>query len=879
MSALAERDELLERSAHLAALGESLRIVLAGSGGQLVLVGGEAGAGKTALLQRCCDDLRSRACIFWGTCDALLTPGPLGPLFDIAEVIGGELERLVTGGARPHEVVGALIRELDRRAPTILVLEDLHWADEATLDVLRLLGRRLRAVQVLVLVSYRDDELEQTHPLRLVLGELSSERAVGRLEVAPLSAAAVATLAATHALDPVELHRRTNGNAFFVTEVLAAGTGEIPPTVRDAVLARAARLTPPARALLDAVAVVSPQAEVWLLESIAGKNVAYLGECLTSGMLRAMPAGVAFRHELARLACEQALTPDRRVALHRMALAALADPPNSICDLARLADHAEGAQDGHAVLRFAPAAAARAAELGAHREAAAQYARALRFAALEPTETQAELLQRRAEECGLTDQSVEAIDAAERALAFRRQLGDRPKEAELLSSLSALLWCPGRVAESDELGVAALTVLEDLPPGRDLATAYSDAARRCMNAEDAAGALDWGKRAIDLAQRLGDVESEIRALTCVGTTDLLAGRRAGIETAERSIELAQAAGLEDCVAAGYVNIAWATTRTRTYELADQCLTTGLAYCNERGLDLHRRYLLMYRARAQLDQGRWSDATQSAEFVLREPSASVLLRILPLVVQALVRARQGATDVGPPLDTALTLAGPTGQLQGIGVVAAARAEAAWLQGDRAAVATATDDALELALRQRSSWLVGELSCWRRRAGIKEPVLLSAADPWTAELEGDCLRAARLWRELGCPYDAALALAHAEDEQPLRQAHHDLQALAAAPAAAIVARQLRERGARDVPRGPRAAARSNAAGLSARELEVLELVATGARNAEIARRLFISDKTAGHHVSAILRKLGVSNRGQASAAAVMLGLTDKPWSGAN
>ena len=375
-----ERSELLERSRQFAALGESLAAVLGSSRGRLVLVGGEAGVGKTALVSRFCEEHGGSARILWSACDALFTPRPLGPLLDVAEVTGGELEELVESGARPHEVAAALMGELRTRAPTILVIEDLHWADEATLDVLKLLARRIEGVHALVLASYRDEELDRAHPLRLVLGEFASSQAVERLKLEPLSPAAVATLAEPHGVDADELYRKTEGNPFFVTEVLAAGEGEIPDTVRDAVLAHAARLSPAARTLLEAAAVVPPPVELWLLETLAADVFDQLDECLTSGMLTAAPASVAFRHELARLAVEESLAPNRRVALHQKALAALADPPTGAPELARLAHHAEAAGDREAVLEFAPAAAAQAASLGAHLEAAAQYARALRFA-------------------------------------------------------------------------------------------------------------------------------------------------------------------------------------------------------------------------------------------------------------------------------------------------------------------------------------------------------------------------------------------------------------------------------------------------------------------------------------------------------------------
>jgi predicted ATPase len=261
-----ERSELLERSRELATLRESLAAVAAGSRGKLALVAGEAGVGKTALLRRLSEEPHG-ARLLWGSCAALFTPRPLGPLLEIAELTGGAFAVAMAADSRPHDVVGALLRELGTRAPTVLVLEDLHWADEATLDVLRLLPGRIATVPALVIATYRDDELERDHPLRIVLGELGAGEGIERLALQLLSREAVATLAEPYGLDADDLYRTTTGNPFFVTEVLAAEKAEIPPTVRDAVLARMARVSPAARTLLEAVSLVPPQAELSLLEA------------------------------------------------------------------------------------------------------------------------------------------------------------------------------------------------------------------------------------------------------------------------------------------------------------------------------------------------------------------------------------------------------------------------------------------------------------------------------------------------------------------------------------------------------------------------------------------------------------------------------------
>lgn len=870
MAAVDPTVDLVERSEQLAVLADEVDSVRECSQGRVLLVSGEAGVGKTALLRRFCTgtDLPR---VLWGACDALFTPRPLGPLLDIAPAVGGEFARLVEVGALPHEVATALLRELEARRPTVLVLEDMHWADEATLDVIRLLGRRVESVPALVVVTFRDDELDRSHPLRVVLGELTTAAPLERLSLAPLSRLALTELAAPATLDLDELYQKTGGNPFFVTEVLAAGAEDVPPTVRDAVLGRAARLSPSARAVLDAVSIVPSRCELWLLGELAGRGAADLEECLSSGMLAAAADAVAFRHELARLALEESLSANRRASLHQVALRALAASPAGEEDPARLAHHAEAAGDAVAVLRYAPAAAARASALGAHREAGEQYARALRFADELPLGDRAALLEQFSNENYLTDDFDAAIEAMERALECYRTLGDVERQGASLGLLSRLLWCPGRTEEAAAAADQAMGLLEQLPSGHDLAMTYAQLASLYMNLEDAERCLEWGTRAMALAEELGDDEVLVKSLNDVGTSEFLVGKPQGREKLERSLELAREAGLDVHVGRAYVHLVWAATRQRSYDVALGYLDEGVAYCRARDLELWTWHLIGDQARIAVDQGRWEDAAEAAALVVREPRTSISVPVLQgLCVLGLLRARRGDPAAWEVLDEAARIAKQSGGLQEIAPVAAARAEAAWLEGDHEKVRAATDVAFALAVERRSPWVAGELACWRWRAGIEGNAAALVAEPYALSIRGDWACAAELWRDLGCPYERALALADADDETALREALDELNRLGARRPAGLVARRVRELGGTCVPRGPRPTTRANPAGLTKREVEVLGLIGEGLRNGEIATRLFLSEKTVHHHVSAVLRKLNVQTRGQAAAEAQRLGL---------
>jgi DNA-binding CsgD family transcriptional regulator len=672
-------------------------------------------------------------------------------------------------------------------------------------------------------------------------------------------------------MDAADLFRKTAGKPFYVTEVLAAGDATIPTTVRDAVLSRAARLPPAAMAVLEAVAIVPAAAELWLLEGLVGATLDGLDACLSSGMLATEEGAVTFRHELARLAIDASLTPVRKMSLHRQALSVLVASRRAAPDLARLVHHADGAGDAEAVARWAPAAAERAAALGSHREATAQYAAALRYAAAWSPAERAELLERQAHESYLADLFDISISAGREAVTCFSEAGDRLREGAALRQLSHHLRCTGQADDAEAIGHRSVAVLEQLAPGRELALAYSNGASISMNADDAVAAADAGRRALALATELDDTEALIHTLNTLGTVDLLAGNAEGRAGIERSLELALEASLDEHVGRAFVNLGWAANRSRSYAGVDTRLQAGIDYCSERGLVLWRYYLLAYKSRVALDQGRWSEAIELTQQVLRDPR-TMLARVPALVVLALIRARRGDPDCWTPADEALALAEPTGELQHLAPVAAARAELAWLTGQPASVDSMTQTVLELAIQRRASWAIGELDCWRWRVGLPSMAGDEAAEPYAAEMAGDSVGAAEIWAERGCPYEAALARSGANDETVLRQVLSDLHDLGAHATAGVVARRLRESGARQVPRGPRPASRANPANLTTRELEVLKLLAEGLRNAEVASHLYLSTRTVEHHISALLAKLNVGNRADAITAAARLGLLD-------
>jgi DNA-binding CsgD family transcriptional regulator/tetratricopeptide (TPR) repeat protein len=849
--------ELLERERYLADLTAWFGAA-AEREGCIALVRGEAGIGKTVLLQEFSKRQRETR-VLWGACDALFTPRPLAPLHDIARQTQGALLTAVNSSANRDEIFTAALDELER-AKALVVFEDLHWADEATLDLLKYLGRRIHRTHTMLVATYRDDEVGPRHPLRFVIGDLPRANTV-RMSLSPLSESAVAQLATRAGRPSKGLHRVTGGNPLFVTEVLATVTDAVPVTVRDAVLARAARLSPAAREIAELVCVVPGKAELWLLEQTARPDESDIEGCLSTGMVRDEDGALAFRHELARRALEDSLSRARQQSLHAKVLSILALRPG--IPAARLAHHADGAHNAEEVLRFAPIAAAQAASVGAHREAASHYHAALRHAENVAPERRVHLQELLSYECHLTGQHERAIEIQRSALEFWRASGQRVKEGEALRWLSRLSWFAGNSAEANQYGIDAVKTLESLPPGPELAMAYCIRADLDMEAHEADSAIEWAQRAIALAEPCANAEILSEALNTRGTVRLIGGDISGWADLDRSLQFALACGVSERVAGCYTNLAAMAVSSRQYAQASAYLSEGLAYSEEHDLDSWWLYMLAYRARMRFEQGNWNGASDDAEAVLRHPRTTSISRIPALRILGHLRIRRGDPDANLPLEEARALAGPIPELQRIGTLAAIGAEAAWLAGDREGVLREVQSAYELVCQRRDPRMKGELAAWLWRAGVLEQQPSDIAEPYAMEISRDWGGAARAWKALGCPYEQATVLALYGTEAEHREALTIFEQLGAAPAAQALRKDMRAHGARGVPRGSRISTRCNPYGLTRREAEIFALLSDGLRNSVIAKRLFVSTKTVDHHVSAILSKLRVPSRAEAIA----------------
>jgi DNA-binding CsgD family transcriptional regulator/tetratricopeptide (TPR) repeat protein len=851
--------ELLERAEPLAELDDLL--TAGAAGGRVALVAGEAGAGKSALVVAFTERSGARARVLWGACDPLLTPRALGPLHDIARQVGGELsERVSTPESRRADVFESLLAALDgprQRARPVVVIEDLHWADEATLDMVAFLGRRLPQVRALLVLTYRDDEIGPDHQLRTVLAGLP-RAVVRRLALPPLSATAVAELARRAGRTADSVHQVTGGNPLLVTEVLAQRALDVPATVRDLVLARLAGLSVPAREVAGLVSVVPSQVEAVLLRD----HAAEVDECLAAGVLIVTAAdGLAFRHELLRRAVEESLSPVRRAALHAEVLAGLSGRPG--VDPARLVHHAHHAGDHAAVLRWVPVAAQRAAEVGAYRQAAAHYATALPLTVDQPAVDRAGMLEAyslAAYHGGLTP---EALDAVQQALTLRESTGDAERIGEDLRWVSRLSWWNGRPDEARAAAVRAIEVLETMPPGAALAAAYGQLSGLHQLSDDVDDAIRWAERARDLARRVGDVRTELRATVHVGSIRMKTGDPSGIPLLDEAHRRAVAAGCDDDAGLALVNIGTIAMDRGELDVAPEALDRALEFTIARDLDGYTRHTLGHRARLRLLRGDWRAARADADQALTGPEQPGAALVPALAVRGLIRVRRGESGGRDDLELAAARAHRTGEAQFVAPASAALAELYWLIGRPDRAAAEAKRGLEVIERAGNMWWLGELAFWLWRCGGLSEAPRNTARPFRLLIDGDWPGAAEEWAARGCPYPRAEALA-CGDGEAIAEAVRIFDGFGAAVAARRARAELRDLGL-PVPRGPRASTAADPIGLTARQAEVLRLLADGLSNAQIAARLTLSAKTVDHHVSAVLAKLGVRNRGQAAAAA--------------
>jgi DNA-binding CsgD family transcriptional regulator len=859
--------ELLERDEQLRQLNQAFAHASAGHG-RIVALAAEAGAGKTALVEQFVRRQAHHATLHWGACENLSTPEILLPLRDIARASGKSLD---THADHVHLFEWLLRLLADATTPSILVIEDLHWGDTATLDLLRFLARRIARVRVLLLLTYRDEEVGARSPIRHLLGE-ATPGSVERMTLQPLSRAAVEQLAVKAGRSGEAVYALTAGNPFLVTESLAAIQSIPTDAVRDATLARVSRLSAAARNILEAVSIFPRRAETAVVAELLATGLdAALDECIEKGMLWLDGGIVRFRHELARLAIEASVAPTQRRELHRRVVNELRRRRGSRAG--EIAHHAERAADVPALLEFSQIAADEAARVGAPREAASHYGRMLRHRDLLDARLLVKTLECHAEQSYLMGDSVTAMSSMTEAAQLRRDTHDAVGLGRNLTRLTRFAWMCGRRADAERYVRDAIDVLRAVPPGAELAWAFSHQSQLDMLAFRHDSAIDWGEQALTLAIALDEKEIIAHALSNLGSARGELESSAGHVDLERAFELAVAGHYHDHVERAACNLTCLYYWHRDYPASLAQIDRGIAYAVARELTHWEGYLRGWRAMIHLDLGDWAAAEEEAQEISSRQFISDVYRFPALIALARLRLRRGDPDDGTPLEAARRLSASLDELQRTVYIAVVQAERLWLTEERSAersqVIALLKDVQQQAAERQGRWVGESVALWLYVLGERGLSTAGLSEPFRAHCEGRWQEAAAGWEQLGQPYERALALSMGDDDAQ-REALALFDRLVAVPAATRLRREMRSSGARAIPRGPIAETRASVAGLTRRQTRVLELVAEGMTNAEIAERLCISGKTAEHHVSAILGRFEAGSRREAVASARKLGL---------
>ena len=847
---------LIERDRELGRLDDALADL--GNGGKVVLIRGEAGIGKSALVSEFLEAHHGEIRAYVGYCDDLLTPQPLGPFWDLARDgprLGASLNESDARGVM--ETVLDLLSTTLR--PNVVLIEDTQWVDDASLDVIKYLGRRISSTNGLLLLTYREAEVDLDHPLRTALGAVPAASII-RLNLSPLSGDAVRRLAGSRDIDIEQLVELTGGNPLLVTELSVEGLDGVPESIQESVLARVSNLQPDTVRMLEVASVVPGGVEPRLLTLVGAYTEASQDESVRSGMLQFHEGRLQFRHEIMRRAVEQALPPVRRRRLNQSVLGALIETGS---DLSRVVHHAREADDATVITKYAPLAAQAAMQAGSYREAASQ------FRALGPHLAQIDEADRGAildswAQSEFFIDNLEALGLLESAIELHRRRGDA---AALVSSLTFAV----RLMEVNGMPERATKVSEELRDltqtvGPELASrASAQNAWLALMRSDLLEARDLARESLRLLDHHDDDFTRLHALNTLGFVEHLEGDPAGVGHLEQARAIASREGHRFEEARALVNLAGATLQTidlqDCFEFAHLASQTAERY----ELGPLENYADSILANVLDLRGQWEEAETLLYSTLgSHPHVEVQsLRIL-----GVLHARTGKSDAEELLERAWDLAERSGETQNIGPAVASWAEFCWINNRLDdPMLDECERAVSLLAHGRQGLHLGELCLWLHSVGRLESIPDHLPEPFRETIQGNAATATDLWDNLGCPYHKALAMMSQTDDIAI-QGLEILEELGAVPVAAKFRKRLRDKGM-TVPRGKSRQARAHPAGLTARQAEVLELLTEGLTNTEIADQLFLSLRTVENHVSAILSKLHVTNREEAVRAAAKLG----------
>ncbi|MDO6435149.1 LuxR C-terminal-related transcriptional regulator [Flavitalea sp. BT771] len=861
--------ELIERAGFLSLLKSKFDAIE--SEGHCILVSGEAGIGKTSLIRAFCKEQKDECNIYLGTCDALFTPRPLAPLYDIVWQMGSDLPNNSENLADRAGLFARILHELaSQRRRTLIVFEDVHWADEATLDFIKFLARRITRIQCLFVLTYRDDEVNSFNQLRNVLGQLPPD-SFTRMQLVPLSREAVEKMAEEKGYKGEDVYSISGGNPFYVNEILASYSLGVPENVKDSILSVYNRMDERSKQVWQVLSVLPTGLELKYLVQMDPAYATAIEPCLEARILLLQDGLVRFKHELYRRTIEVSLSPLLRVDLNKRILELFRENFEQNHETERIIHHAKNANEYDVVIQYAPLAAKQAAALGAHTEASKLYYTAIEYYQGSDKDKLLEFYEPYAYECYLTSRVKEAIVYQGKALRIWKERNDIEKMGNCMRFLSRLWWFSGNRKQAENYAFQAIEVLEDQPSSTVKAMAFSNLSQLKMMAHQAEECMAWGEKAIAIAKELGDEETLAHALNNIGTMQMktLSSRQQGIDMLRQSLEIALRNSFHEHAARAYTNLGSVNVVLKNYAMAGEALETGIQYCEEKDLGSWMAYMLATKARMLLETGHWQEASRIAGNLLKNESLTSIVKIGALSVMARIKMRSGDANVLPLLMEAKEKAFDTMELQRIIPALAAFLEYEWLTGKVFIEDEAIGRTVEMIGQSGNMYETNEFAFWLLKARKQCMEVPEPFEGYQLQDPAAAARAVGIWGQMGCPYEQALALFEGGEEDK-GKALTAVRKLGANAVYEKLKREMRTSGIRSIPRGIRKTTQSNPALLTERELGVLQLLKEGMQNKEIATRLFISAKTVDHHISAILFKLDVSSRLKAVQEAKHLGI---------
>ena len=762
---------LLEREVELGTL-VALHDQVRSTGGKVVLIRGEAGIGKSSLVDAFARAMAPSAPVFVGGSDDLAIPQAFGPFWDIART-EPSLREPLDAGDRPH-LLEAVLRLLSSDdGGSVVILEDTQWADEATLDAIRYVGRRIARTRGLLVLTYRDGGVDLDHPLRGVIGDLPVQDVV-RIRLGGLSLDGVASLLADTRLDPAAALTATHGNPLLVREMAASAEGGVPLSLRDSVSAQLRRLTIGAQEALRTLSVIPEPMGVPEACLLTGVDEERIAECEAHGLLDRDRDRITFHHELIRRAIEASMTESERTARYRLVLACLPEDTHPCL----IVDCAVATGDWERLLVSAPSSARYAAAAGSHAQALEDFRVLTPYLDRIDEGDYGPLLEDWAEEEMIGNDIAAAIRLTGLARAHYRSLDDRVGESRVLAREARFQEYDGRRLEAEELARQAIDVLGQDADGAPLARALETSAYLHAMAGHTATVSELVDRVLRAGGPSIDPDIRVRSLIHLGfaanTNDYPRGRA----ILEEARDAAEAAGLWYEESRALLNNAWSALEHQEVALGEDFAQRSLAVAVRHELPGVEGSARVQVAKALELRGAWDEALDQAREVL---VGHTIARIPALAIIGLIEARRGRPTASATLDEVWGLARMAGEFQRSAPPAIAVAEHAWITGGAAPIAE-LEELMAEGLGQGFSWSPGRIACWLWELGRLGTPPGGIAEPYRLVMVGEATAAAAAWATRGIPYERALALMHGDRDQRLEA----LEVLETLGATAVAAR---------------------------------------------------------------------------------------------